>query len=62
MAHDIIIRNGSVLDGTGTAAIRADVAIDGDRITVIGDLSGVEAKREIDARGLTVTPGFVDLH
>ena len=62
MAHDIIIRNGSVLDGTGTAAIRADVAIDGDRITAIGDLSGVEAKREIDARGLTVTPGFVDLH
>ena len=62
VAHDIIIRNGSVLDGTGTAAIRADVAIDGDRITAIGDLSGVEAKREIDARGLTVTPGFVDLH
>ncbi len=62
MAHDIIIRNGTVLDGTGTTGIRADVAIDGDRITAIGDLSGAEAKREIDARGLTVTPGFVDLH
>ena len=62
MAHDIIIRNGTVLDGTGTTGIRADVAIDADRITAIGDLSGAEAKREIDARGLTVTPGFVDLH
>ena len=39
MAHDIIIRNGTVLDGTGTPGIRADVAIDADRITAIGDLS-----------------------
>lgn len=62
MAHDIIIRNGTVIDGTGTPGIRADVAIDADRVTAIGDLSGAEAKREIDARGLTVTPGFVDLH
>lgn len=62
MAHDLIIRNGSVLDGTGAAACRADVAVDGDRITAIGDLTAETATREIDASGHVVTPGFVDLH
>ena len=62
MAHDLIIRGGSVLDGTGADAVRADVAVDGDRITAIGDLADATATREIDATGLTVTPGFVDLH
>jgi len=62
MAHDLIIRGGAVLDGTGSEAISADVAIDGDRITVVGDLTRAEAAREIDATGLTVSPGFVDLH
>lgn len=62
MGHELIIRNGTVLDGTGAEGTRADVAVDGDRITAIGDLAGVEATTEIDAAGLTVTPGFVDLH
>ena len=62
MAHDLIIRGGTVLDGTGAAGVRADVAIDGDRITEIGDLSEAEATRELDATGKFVTPGFVDLH
>ena len=62
MAHDLIIRNGMVIDGTGADAIRADVAVDGDRISAIGDLADHTAVREIDATGLTVTPGFVDLH
>ncbi len=62
MAHDLIIRNGTIIDGTGTQGYRADVAIDGDRITAIGDLSAAQAKREIDASGLIVSPGFVDLH
>ena len=62
MAHDIIIRNGTVIDGTGREGYRADVAIDGQRITAIGDLANETAVREIDARGLVVTPGFVDLH
>ena len=62
MAHELVIRHGSVIDGTGAAPVRADVAVDGDRITAIGDLSGVEASREIDATGHVVTPGFVDLH
>ena len=58
MAHDLIIRGGTVLDGTGAEATSADVAVDGDRITAIGDLTGVEATREIDASGLTVSPGL----
>ncbi len=62
MAHDLIISGGSVIDGTGADAVRADVAIDGERITRIGDLTGVEAARTIDATGKIVTPGFVDLH
>ena len=62
MAHDLIIRNGSIVDGTGADAYRGDVAIDGDRITAIGDLSAETARREVDATGLVVTPGFVDLH
>ena len=62
MAHDLIIRNGTIIDGTGSQGYRADVAIDGDRITAIGDLSAAQAAREIDASGLIVSPGFVDLH
>ncbi len=62
MAHDLIIRNGMVVDGTGVEAVRADVAVDADRITAIGDLSTETARREIDAAGLLVTPGFIDLH
>jgi N-acyl-D-aspartate/D-glutamate deacylase len=61
MAHDLIVRHGTVVDGTGRAAQRADLAIDGDRITAIGRIEGLGA-REIDARGCVVTPGFVDIH
>jgi N-acyl-D-aspartate/D-glutamate deacylase len=60
---DLIIRNGTVVDGTGAPRRRADVAIDGDRIVAVGDVSAHEpADREIDARGLIVTPGWVDIH
>lgn len=62
MAHDLIIRNGTLIDGTGATGRAADVAVDGDRITTVGDLDGATATTEIDATGLTVTPGFVDLH
>ena len=55
MAHDLIIRGGTVLDGTGADGVAADVAIDGDRITEIGDLSEAEANRDINATGKFVT-------
>ena len=62
MNYDLIIRGGMVVDGTGKAPVRADVAVTADRIAAIGNLSADTATREIDAAGLTVSPGFVDLH
>ena len=59
---DLIIRGGTVIDGTGAAGRAADVALKGDRIVAIGDLKGETAAEEIDARGRIVTPGFVDIH
>jgi N-acyl-D-aspartate/D-glutamate deacylase len=62
MAHDLVIKGGTVVDGTGAAARRADVAVDGDRITGVGEVDSAGAGRVIDAEGRLVTPGFVDLH
>jgi N-acyl-D-amino-acid deacylase len=59
---DVLIRGGQVLDGAGAAAVRADVGIRGDRIVSVGPLGAAAAKRVIDATGLTVAPGFIDLH
>src|SRR5262247_3117900 len=59
--YDIIIRHGRVVDGSGRPAFAADVAINGDRIVRIGGLTGARAKREIDARGQIVAPGFIDM-
>ena len=59
--HDLVIRGGRVVDGTGRAAFAGDVAIDGDRIAAIGAVAARGA-REIDASGRLVTPGFVDIH
>jgi N-acyl-D-amino-acid deacylase len=59
--HDLVIRGGTVVDGSGAPARRADVAIDGDRIVAVGTDVGA-GRREIDARGLLVTPGWVDIH
>ena len=60
--YDIIIRNGTVLDGTGTPRYMADVAISGEAIARVGDLSGVSAVEEVDATGMFVSPGFINLH
>ena len=60
--HDLVIRNGRVVDGTGAAAVDGlSIAIDGDTITAIETDVG-PGSREIDATGLLVTPGFVDIH
>ena len=59
--YDLIIRNGHLLDGTGNPWYAADIAIKGDRIAAIGDLHDSHAKREIDAQGLIVSPGFIDM-
>jgi dihydroorotase/N-acyl-D-amino-acid deacylase len=60
-AYDVIIRNGQVIDGSGSARVRADVGIRGDRIAAIGDLSSAAATTILDAHGVVVTPGFIDL-
>ena len=61
MTADLVIRNGLVADGTGGPLRRADVAVDGDLITAVGDDVG-PGRRQLDADGLLVTPGFVDPH
>jgi N-acyl-D-aspartate/D-glutamate deacylase len=60
--YDLLIAGGSVLDGSGTGAVAADVGIRDGRIARIGNLEGAPATRRIDATGLTVAPGFIDIH
>ena len=62
MSHSMIIAGGTLVDGSGAEPRKADVAVDDGKISRIGDLSGVEAERTIDATDKLVTPGFVDLH
>jgi N-acyl-D-aspartate/D-glutamate deacylase len=59
--HDLVIRSGTVIDGTGAAPREADVAIDGGVVTAVGSVT-TRSREEIDARGKLVTPGFVDVH
>jgi N-acyl-D-aspartate/D-glutamate deacylase len=58
---DLVLRNGTVIDGSGGDPFRADVAVAGGVITSVGEVGGV-GREEIDARGMLVTPGFVDIH
>jgi N-acyl-D-aspartate/D-glutamate deacylase len=60
--HDLVIRGGTVVDGTGGPSRTADVAVDDGIITAVGDLESTAAQRTIDADGLLVTPGVVDVH
>src|SRR5687768_13021283 len=58
---DLVIRGGTVYDGTGAPGVRADVAVRGDRIAAVGTVDARGAQ-EVDAQGLAVTPGFIDVH
>ena len=60
--YDVLIRGGRVIDGTGNSWFRADIGIRGDRVAAMGDLRDATARRVVDATGLYVTPGFIDLH
>ena len=59
---DLLIVGGTVIDGTGKPGVRADVGIEGREIVTIGDLSASAGARVVDATGLTVSPGFIDVH
>jgi N-acyl-D-aspartate/D-glutamate deacylase len=59
--HDLVVRGGTVVDGTGAERREADVAVDDGRITAVGEVTG-EGREELDATGLLVTPGWVDVH
>jgi N-acyl-D-aspartate/D-glutamate deacylase len=61
-AYDVVIRHGKIVDGTGNPWFYGDVAIRGDRIVAVGRVAEGTARREIDARGLIVAPGFIDMH
>jgi N-acyl-D-amino-acid deacylase len=60
--YDLLITGGSVLNGDGTAAVSADVAVRTGRIAAVGNLAAAQAVRRIDASGLVVAPGFIDMH
>src|SRR6266404_4542525 len=59
--HEIVIRGGTIVDGTGAAPFTGDIAVDGGKITAVGGKAG-PGRRMIDADGLLVTPGWVDVH
>ena len=59
--HDLVIRGGTIVDGTGAKPYAGDVAIDGGLISAVGVVN-TKGREEIDATGQVVTPGFVDIH
>src|ERR1700722_9899583 len=61
MAHDLVIRGGTIVDGSGGLPFRGDIALHDGKIALVGDVAR-DGAEEIDASGLIVTPGFVDIH
>src|SRR5689334_14738361 len=59
--HDLVIRNGTIIDGSGQPGFAGDLTIDGGKIVAVGGRAG-PGRRELDAHGLLVTPGWVDIH
>src|SRR5215831_11951114 len=62
MSYDVVLANGTVVDGTGRDGFVASVGVSEGRIAAIGDLVGVEAARTLDCAGKVVAPGFIDMH
>src|SRR5688572_12131779 len=62
MQFDLLLRGGTVIDGSGGPGRKADVAVQGDRIAGVGQLDGASSRLTIDVAGLAVVPGFVDTH
>src|ERR1035438_5951915 len=59
--YDVVIRNGRIIDGTGSLSYSGDIAIQGGRIAAIGQLAQSETKGTIDAQGMVIAPGFIDM-
>ncbi|MFQ5771885.1 MAG: D-aminoacylase, partial [bacterium] len=59
--YDLVIRNGTIYDGSGSAPFTGDVAINADTIAAVGSLSQVRGKKEFDVKGMAVTPGFINM-
>ena len=60
--YDLLIQNGRIVDGAGNASFVGDLAILNGKVAALGNLPGAKAKRRIDATGLVVSPGFIDIH
>ena len=60
--YDIVVRNATIVDGTGAPRFAGDVAVSGERVVALGELGGAAAAREIDCAGRIVAPGFIDVH
>src|SRR5689334_15670872 len=59
---NIVFRNATLYDGTGTPGVKGDLHIKGDKIVAVGTVGKVDGAKEVDAAGLVVCPGFIDLH
>jgi N-acyl-D-amino-acid deacylase len=59
--YDVVLRGGTVYDGSGRPPVVADVAVRGETIAAVGDLGGAKGHREIDARGRAIAPGFINM-
>ena len=62
VTYDLILRNGTLIDGSSTPAFQGDIAVNGNQIAAIGNLSGASGLQEIDVSGLVVAPGFINIH